>query len=100
MSFERFIQAGPDSSLGLFSMGCDTGHEQCGTPSRRALFVESLLGCWARLGSREHKGREVHYRLINGVEDLLAAADGVVAVAGQTIGACPNFGRGRKASSA
>lgn len=47
----------------------------------------------------ERKGREVHYRRFNGVEELLAAADGVVAVAGQTIGACPNFGSGRQARS-
>lgn len=81
-------------------MGGDADQEQFRTRSRRALSVGRLLGCWARLGAREHKGREVHYRLVNGVEELLAAADGVVAVAGQTIGAWPKFGRGRKASSA
>lgn len=52
------------------------------------------------LVARERKGREVHYRLVNGVEELLAAADAVVAKAGGTIGACPNFGSGRKANSA
>ncbi len=52
------------------------------------------------LVAREGKAREVHYRLVNGVEELLAPAEGVVAVAGQTIGACPNFGSSRKLSSA
>lgn len=50
-----------------------------------------------RPGAR--KGREIRYRLVNGVDELLAAADGVVAMAGQTIGACPNFGSDRTANS-
>ncbi|MDP9419669.1 MAG: metalloregulator ArsR/SmtB family transcription factor [Actinomycetota bacterium] len=56
--------------------------------------VSAHLSClWdCGLVARERKGREVHYRLIDGVEELLAAADAVVAVAGITIGACPNFG--------
>ena len=49
---------------------------------------------------RERKGREVHYRWVNGAEVLLAAADAVVAGASQTSGACPNFGSGRKPGSA
>jgi DNA-binding transcriptional ArsR family regulator len=56
--------------------------------------VSAHLSClWdCGLVARERKGREVHYRLVDGVEELLAAADAVVAVAGTTIGACPNFG--------
>lgn len=52
------------------------------------------------LVARERNGREIHYRLVTGVEELLAAADSVVALAGETIGVCPNFGTGRKLSSA
>lgn len=40
------------------------------------------------------------YRLLDGVEKLLAAADGVVAVVGDTVGTCPNFDSGDKARSA
>ncbi len=56
--------------------------------------VSAHLSClWdCGLVARERKGREVHYRLIGGVEELLAAADAVLAVAGTTIGACPNYG--------
>ncbi|MBW3612129.1 MAG: metalloregulator ArsR/SmtB family transcription factor [Actinobacteria bacterium] len=39
------------------------------------------------LVARERKGREVPYRLLDGVEELLAAADRVLAVAGDTVGA-------------
>jgi hypothetical protein len=42
--------------------------------------------------ARERKGREVHYRLIDGAEELLAAADAVLTLAGTTTGACPNVG--------
>ena len=52
------------------------------------------------LVAREPKGREVHYRLLDGVEELLAAADRVVAVAGDTLATCPKFGSGRKVTSA
>jgi hypothetical protein len=38
--------------------------------------------------------REVHYRLIDGVAEILTAADRVLAVAGETVGACPRYGAG------
>lgn len=64
--------------------------------------VSGHLSClWdCGLVARERKGREVHYRLIDGVEELLAAADAVLALAGTTIGACPNFGSGTKRRTA
>ncbi len=72
-----------------------------GTGLTQANASAHLCCLWeCGLVARERKGREVHYRLVNGVEELLAAADEVVAVAGQTIGACPNFGSGRNVSSA
>ena len=58
--------------------------------------VSMHLACLWECGlvAREKRGREVYYRLINGVADLLAAADAVLAEAGQTIGACPRYGSG------
>jgi 2-alkenal reductase len=45
----------------------------------------------------QRDGREVHYRLIDGVAEVLAAADRVLAVAGETVGACPRYGTGTPA---
>jgi ArsR family transcriptional regulator, cadmium/lead-responsive transcriptional repressor len=41
------------------------------------------------LVAREKRGRELFYRPIAGVEDLLAAIDLVLDRAGETVGACP-----------
>src|SRR5687767_10329958 len=56
--------------------------------------VSGHLAClWdCGLVARERRGREIHYRLVPGVGELLAAADAVLARAGQTVGACPRFG--------
>jgi ArsR family transcriptional regulator, cadmium/lead-responsive transcriptional repressor len=53
--------------------------------------VSKHLGCLWECGlvAREKRGREVHYRLIHGVPELLAAVDTVIDEAGETIGACP-----------
>lgn len=58
------------------------------------------LGCLWECGlvAREKRGREVHYRLIDGVADLFAAADRVLEHAGGTIGACPRYGEKRVAA--
>ena len=58
------------------------------------------LACLWECGlvARERRGREVHYRLVEGVAELLAAADRILARAGDTVGACPNYGRGRSAA--
>ena len=45
-----------------------------------------LWGCG--LVAREKRGREVYYWLIEGVGELLAAADVVLEQAGETVGAC------------
>lgn len=52
------------------------------------------LGCLWECGlvAREKRGREVYYRLIDGVADLFDAADRVLLVAGSTVGACPRYG--------
>ncbi len=56
----------------------------------------SVLPVGLRPGGPGAEGRGIHQRLVAGVEELLAAADGVVALADQTVGACPNFGSGRQ----
>lgn len=45
-----------------------------------------LWGCG--LVARERRGREVFYRSIEGLDELLAAADAVLERRGETIGAC------------
>lgn len=40
---------------------------------------------------REKRGREVYYRPIDGVTELVSAADGILARAGETVGACPRY---------
>ena len=63
--------------------------------------VSGHLSCLWECGlvARERQGREVHYRLVPGVSELLAAADQILAHAGDTVGACPRFGnQARKAA--
>ena len=67
--------------------------EICGlTQPNVSMHLACLWECG--LVTREKRGREVYYGLIDGVADLLAAADAVLAEAGETIGACPRYGRG------
>ena len=63
--------------------------------------VSTHLGCLWECGlvARDRRGREVHYRLIDGVADLLSAADAVVEQAGATVGACPKYGYRRRAAA-
>ena len=58
------------------------------------------LACLWECGlvAREKRGREVYYRLIDGVAELFAAAEGVLARAGSTVGACPRYGRTQAAA--
>lgn len=60
--------------------------------------VSTHLGCLWECGlvARERRGREVHYRLIDGVDELLRAADSVLERAGDSVGACPKYGHGRR----
>ena len=59
--------------------------------------VSMHLACLWECGlvAREKRGREVYYRLLDGVADLLAAADAVLAEAGETVGACPRYESGK-----
>jgi ArsR family transcriptional regulator, cadmium/lead-responsive transcriptional repressor len=52
------------------------------------------------LVARERRGREVYYRLTEGVADVFAAADQVLEHAGETVGACPRYGRGGRLEAA
>ena len=58
--------------------------------------VSTHLACLWECGlvSRERRGREVHYRLLDGVAELLEAGDRILASTGTTVGACPNYARG------
>ena len=58
------------------------------------------LGCLWECGlvAREKRGREVYYRLIDGVRELFDAADRVLVEAGSTVGACPRYGEKRAAA--
>jgi DNA-binding transcriptional ArsR family regulator len=60
------------------------------------------LACLWECGlvERERRGREVHYWLAEGVEDLLAVADRLLESAGERIASCPNYGRGRRREAA
>ena len=62
--------------------------------------VSTHLAClWdCGLVARERRGREVYYRLTDGVSQVIRAADRVLAHAGETVGACPRYGTGRAAA--
>jgi DNA-binding transcriptional ArsR family regulator len=52
------------------------------------------------LAERERRGREVHYWLADGVDELLGVADALIDRAGEHIVSCPNYGRGRRRDAA
>lgn len=56
--------------------------------------VSAHLACLWECGlvARERRGREVHYRLVEGVAELLAAVDEILEHASETVGACPRYG--------
>jgi DNA-binding transcriptional ArsR family regulator len=57
--------------------------------------VSKQLAClWdCGLVERERRGREIHYKLVDGLEGLLSSADRVLAQTGERVMACPRFGR-------
>lgn len=62
--------------------------------------VSKHLAClWdCGLVDREKRGREMHYRLIPGIADLLEAADRVLETTGERVRACPRYGRAEEAA--
>jgi ArsR family transcriptional regulator, cadmium/lead-responsive transcriptional repressor len=57
--------------------------------------VSRHLAClWdCGLVERERHGREVHYRLVEGLDALLSATDELLASTGDRVVACPRYGR-------
>ena len=55
------------------------------------MHLACLHGCG--LVTRDRRGREVFYRLADGVSELLAVADDILARAGEEIGSCPRYGK-------
>lgn len=57
--------------------------------------VSRHLGClWdCGLVERQRVGREIRYRLVEGMPELLVAADQVLAVTGERVMSCPRYGR-------
>jgi ArsR family transcriptional regulator, cadmium/lead-responsive transcriptional repressor len=68
------------------------------TQSNASTHLACLWDCG--LVTRERRGREVHYRLADGVADVFAAADRLLERTGDTVGACPRYGRGRSLEAA
>lgn len=56
--------------------------------------VSKHLACLWECGlvERERRGREIHYRLVAGIAELLASADAVLASTGEWVRACPRYG--------
>ena len=68
------------------------------TQSNASMHLACLWDCG--LVARERRGRAVYYRLTDGVAEVFAAADRVLESAGETVGACPRYGRGRTMEAA
>lgn len=64
--------------------------------------VSKHLAClWdCGLVERERRGREIHYRLVDGLPELLGAADTVLELTGERVMACPRFGRAAQREAA
>jgi DNA-binding transcriptional ArsR family regulator len=57
--------------------------------------VSKHLSClWdCGLVERERRGSEIHYRLVSGMHEVLASADGVLVTTGDRVRECPRYGR-------
>lgn len=76
----------------------DVMHATGLSQSNASTHLACLWGCG--LVERERRGREVRYWLADGVEDVLAVADVLLARAGERIASCPSSGRGRRRDAA
>ena len=83
LSILQHLQAGPSRVTDIVEA---TGLAQANVSSHLACLWE------CGLVARTRHGREIHYRIIDGVNDLLATADRILATAGDTLGACNAFG--------
>ena len=93
-SRQRIIQALRAGPLRVTDVVRATGMRQ----SNVSVHLACLWECG--LLERERRGREVHYRLAEGVGDLLTVADRLLERAGERIATCPNCGRGRRRAAA
>jgi len=64
--------------------------------------VSKHLAClWdCGLVERERRGREIHYRLVSGLHELLTSADTVLEFTGERVMACARFGRSARRDAA
>jgi DNA-binding transcriptional ArsR family regulator len=86
----RILEALSDGERRVSDVVQTTGLAQ----SNVSTHLACLWGCG--LVARERRGREVYYRQIAGVGDLLNAADRILETAGDTVGACPRYGSGAR----
>jgi DNA-binding transcriptional ArsR family regulator len=68
------------------------------TQSNASTHLACLWDCG--LVRRERRGREVYYRLAEGVAEVFSAADRVLERTGDTVRACPRYGRGQRLEAA
>jgi ArsR family transcriptional regulator, cadmium/lead-responsive transcriptional repressor len=94
------------SRLALIELLADGGQRVSDLTAASGLSqsnVSKHLAClWdCGLVERERRGREIHYRLVEGLADLLHAADRVLECTGDRVQACPRYGRlaGRRAGA-
>lgn len=64
--------------------------------------VSTHLACLHDCGLvvRERRGREVFYALAEGVNELFVIADGILDRAGDDVGSCSRYGRGKRLEAA
>ena len=91
---QRIIRLLRDGSARVTDVVAATGMSQPNASTHLACLWE------CGLAERERRGREVHYSLAEGVEELLVVADRLLERAGERIEACPNYGRGRRREAA
>jgi DNA-binding transcriptional ArsR family regulator len=89
---------GDHSRLALIELLADGGRRVSDLTAASGLSqsnVSKHLAClWdCGLVERERRGREIHYRLVDGLADLLHAADRVLERTGDRVLACPRYGR-------
>ncbi|HET8980690.1 MAG TPA: metalloregulator ArsR/SmtB family transcription factor [Solirubrobacteraceae bacterium] len=90
----RILEALAAGELRVGDVVATTGLSQ----PNASMHLACLWDCG--LVARERRGREVYYRLAEGVADVFAAADRVLERTGETVRACPRYGRGQKLEAA
>jgi DNA-binding transcriptional ArsR family regulator len=86
------------SRLALIDLLADGGQRVSDLTAASGLTqsnVSKHLAClWdCGLVERQRRGREIHYRLVDGLAELLHAADRVLERTGDRVQRCPRYGR-------